>query len=312
MSDEELTSLVEAHVQVLGKQDYEFGVSASAIDLGNSEFVRKRNPGRDQQVWPKSSETRNSDGESDDSAASLHKFWHRAGWLVLLLMFQSTSSIILKHFEMLIKTHPVVIYFLTMLVGAGGNAGSQSTVLVVRRLALAAVGGKSSTDGDPRFSVRKIVGSEVSVGAQLAAVLFIASFARCILFQVRGVECVAICLSMLAIVFTSTVVGAALPLLLQKLRIDPAHAGATIQVVMDISGVLLTCVVSCIVLGLPIGGMNSANATAALATTTAPIQTHTVASIAAADSAPGLGIAHEGISSLSSFGGEVAHASHRP
>lgn len=189
------------------------------------------------------------DGEAD-VVESLNKFWHRAGWLVMLLFCQSTSSVILEHFEILIKTHPVVIYFLTMLVGAGGNAGGQSTVLVVRRLALIAARGMKAE----RISMRQIVGAEVSLGARLALVLFFASFLRCIAFSVLGWECVAICLSMLVIVFTSTLVGAALPVFLSRAGIDPAHAGATIQVVMDISGVTLTCIVSCLVLGLPLRG----------------------------------------------------------
>lgn len=190
----------------------------------------------------------------DTDTESLHKFWHRAGWLILLLMCQSTSSVILEHFELLIRSHPVVIYFLTMLVGAGGNAGSQSTVLVVRQLALAAVGKRKGEAPDDRFLLRNIVASEVSVGARLALVLFLGTFVRCVLFQVRGEECLAICLSMLAIVFVSTVVGAALPLFLNRMRLDPAHAGATIQVIMDISGVTLTCVVSSLILGMPITG----------------------------------------------------------
>merc|ERR1719436_1238029 len=102
--------------------------------------------------------------------------------------------------------------------------------------------------------MRLMVGSEISVGTRLAIVLFCASFLRCFMFGVRGSECLAICLSMLVIVFTSTIAGAALPLLLKRFHIDPAHAGATIQVVMDISGVSLTCVVSCLVLGLPLQG----------------------------------------------------------
>jgi len=230
-------------------------------------------------------------GECEDEVASLHKFWHRAGWLVLLLMCQSTSSVILEHFEVLIKTHPVVIYFLTMLVGAGGNADGQSTVLVVRRLALAAVNGRSHA-GDAGFSVRKIVGSELSVGAQLSLVLCCASFVRCVAFQVRGEECLAICLSMLCIVFTSTLVGAALPLLLRRMNMDPAHAGATIQVVMDISGVTLTCVVSCLVLGLPLSGRAGPRA--------AP------GSAPPAPSGPGISIQRESSHGLNHFGAEVA------
>mmetsp|Transcript_43734 Transcript_43734/g.136796 ORF Transcript_43734/g.136796 Transcript_43734/m.136796 type:complete len:318 (-) Transcript_43734:174-1127(-) len=233
-------------------------------------------------------------GDCEDGAdASLHKFWHRAGWLVLLLMCQSTSSVILEHFEVLIKSHPVVIYFLTMLVGAGGNAGGQSTVLVVRRLALAAVGGRGGhAAGDAGLSMRRIVGSELSVGAQLSVVLCCASFVRCVAFQVRGVECLAICLSMLVIVFTSTLVGAALPLLLRRLNVDPAHAGATIQVVMDISGVTLTCVVSCLVLGLPLSGKPRAVGAGA----------------AEAASGAGAGIQQERSHGLARFGTDVGDA----
>ena len=96
-----------------------------------------------------------------------------------------------------------------MLVGAGGNAGGQSTVLVVRRLALA---GKRNS-----LSFHRIVGSEILVGAKLAIVLFAAAFLRCAIFKairlqgsvqntvnemlstcskVFGAECIAICLSM--------------------------------------------------------------------------------------------------------------------
>lgn len=228
---------------------------AGHIDSDASSEVRHRvGPGHRKlhNSWAPSQEpspeTSTSDPDGEEGADSLHKFWHRAGWLVLLLFCQSTSSVILEHFELLVKTHPVVVYFLTMLVGAGGNAGGQSTVLVVRRLALAAANGR----GRESLSFQRIVGAEVTVGAQLALVLGLACFVRCIVFQVRGEECLAICLSMLAITFSSTLIGAALPLLLGRLKIDPAHAGATIQVVMDISGVTVTCIVSCLCLGVPL------------------------------------------------------------
>ncbi len=52
----------------------------------------------------------------------------RARWLVGLLILQSCSGFILSHNEALLDRHPVIIYFLTMLVGAGGNAGNQASV----------------------------------------------------------------------------------------------------------------------------------------------------------------------------------------
>jgi hypothetical protein len=52
----------------------------------------------------------------------------RAYWLVGLLILQSISGVILSRNETLLADHPVVVYFLTMLVGAGGNAGNQASV----------------------------------------------------------------------------------------------------------------------------------------------------------------------------------------
>ena len=52
----------------------------------------------------------------------------RAYWLVGLLIMQSLSGIILAKNEMLLTNHPVIIYYLTMMVGAGGNAGNQASV----------------------------------------------------------------------------------------------------------------------------------------------------------------------------------------
>mmetsp|Transcript_42679 Transcript_42679/g.77955 ORF Transcript_42679/g.77955 Transcript_42679/m.77955 type:complete len:286 (+) Transcript_42679:146-1003(+) len=56
----------------------------------------------------------------------------RANWLVGLLALQSCSGFILSRNEMLLQDHPVIVYFLTMLVGAGGNAGNQASVRVIR------------------------------------------------------------------------------------------------------------------------------------------------------------------------------------
>lgn len=59
----------------------------------------------------------------------------RLSWLVALLLFQSISSVILGYFEELIERHVVIALFLTMLIGTGGNAGNQSSAIVIRGLA---------------------------------------------------------------------------------------------------------------------------------------------------------------------------------
>eukprot|EP00451_Oxyrrhis_marina_P029846 CAMPEP_0204375972 /NCGR_PEP_ID=MMETSP0469-20131031/49683_1 /ASSEMBLY_ACC=CAM_ASM_000384 /TAXON_ID=2969 /ORGANISM="Oxyrrhis marina" /LENGTH=70 /DNA_ID=CAMNT_0051366751 /DNA_START=57 /DNA_END=269 /DNA_ORIENTATION=+ len=52
----------------------------------------------------------------------------------------------------------------------------------------------------------------------------------------------------MSIVFTSCLVGSIVPLVFLRVGVDPAHAGAAIQVLMDISGVTITCVVCSVIL----------------------------------------------------------------
>ena len=66
-------------------------------------------------------------GNHHDNYNNIRSFlvhlYYRGVWLVGLLIFQSCSSFILASNEQLLQRHPNIVYFLTMLVGAGGNAG---------------------------------------------------------------------------------------------------------------------------------------------------------------------------------------------
>jgi hypothetical protein len=68
----------------------------------------------------------------EDEVVLPETFWamvqDRAGWLVGLLILQSMSSFILARNERLLQEHVIIVRFLTMLVGAGGNAGNQASV----------------------------------------------------------------------------------------------------------------------------------------------------------------------------------------
>lgn len=163
----------------------------------------------------------------------------RAYWLVGLLALQSCSGFILSRNELLLQNHPVIIYFLTMLVGAGGNAGNQASVRVIRGIAL----GTLSPETRARFLSR-----ELRMACALSAILSLAGFLRALLFHTPFPETLAVTLALSIIVFSSICLGAVLPLLLQKVGVDPAHSSTTIQVVMDILGVLLTVFVSTLVL----------------------------------------------------------------
>jgi cation transporter-like permease len=212
----------------------------------------------------------------------------RALWLVGLLILQSCSGIILARNEELLTNHPVskyctrssvavrvvdvasrdrlsaatgfvystlcskmlpsppVIYYLTMLVGAGGNAGNQASVRVIRGLAL----GTLSEQTQSQFLMR-----ELKMAGALSAILSLAGFVRAAAFRTPFADTIAVTAALTLIVFTSVCLGAILPLILKRLRIDPAHSSTTIQVIMDILGVVLAVSRSSLLLDSPLGSL---------------------------------------------------------
>jgi len=156
---------------------------------------------------------------------TLQLFSHRCGWLVGLMLVQSLSAELLESFKVLLRDHPNIIFFLTMLVGAGGNSGAQSAVLAVRQIAL-------------KQNVR--LSSALLMGFKLASILAIVAALRCLLWM-SWIESWTIAIALWIIVVFAVLIGTALPLLLDRFKIDPAHSIATIQVLMDIFGVCITC-----------------------------------------------------------------------
>lgn len=167
----------------------------------------------------------------------------RGRWLLGLLVVQSTSSLVLDAYGGLLRDHIVVTLFLTMLVGAGGNAGNQSAIHVIRGLATGSLNAENSDD------FAKTMLHQGSVGALLASGLALAGFARVLLSTGSVVDSAAISASLFFIVLASVGVGSALPFGLARLGIDPANAGTSVQVAMDILGCGITCVTCSLVLG---------------------------------------------------------------
>mmetsp|Transcript_117873 Transcript_117873/g.176084 ORF Transcript_117873/g.176084 Transcript_117873/m.176084 type:complete len:421 (-) Transcript_117873:6-1268(-) len=163
----------------------------------------------------------------------------RAGWLVGLLVLQSMSSFILARNEAMLQRHLVIIRFLTMLVGAGGNAGNQASVRVIRGLAVGAINDSNTL---------QVLKREALMGVCLSLVLGLAGCLRAAVFLTPMLETIAITSSLLMIVTISIVLGALLPLGMKMIGIDPAHSSTTIQVIMDILGVMITVHVSSFVL----------------------------------------------------------------
>lgn len=94
---------------------------------------------------------------------------------------------------------------------------------------------------DSGASVRRALAQQAWVGLLLGSALSAGGFLRVYITNGDLTNAFAISLSLLTIVMTSVVLGSGLPFALSKLGVDPANAGTSIQVVMDVSGVGITC-----------------------------------------------------------------------
>ncbi|KAG1655330.1 hypothetical protein FOA52_006726 [Chlamydomonas sp. UWO 241] len=197
--------------------------------------------------------------------AALQEAFTRGKWLLGLLFVQSLSSFVLDQYRDLLREHLVVTLFLTMLVGAGGNAGNQSAITVIRALATGSINVSWQ-------SLRNCCLQQAAVALLLGGGMSLGGFLRVYLTNGgNGVSAAAISLSLFVIVMSSVVLGTALPFVLAKLGADPANAGTSIQVVMDILGVAITCFTCHIVLMQLTAGLVTKGGTPQVMLVTGPL-----------------------------------------
>jgi len=154
----------------------------------------------------------------------------RIGWLVGLVFVNVFSGAAMAPFEALIQRMAVLITFMPLIIGSGGNAGSQSATLVIRALALGEI--------RPRDAWR-LLARELRVGLCLGLAMGLAVF---FLGWARGGATVGLvtALAMLAAVSLGCLIGLLLPVGIRALGFDPAAAGAPlITSLADIAGILV-------------------------------------------------------------------------
>mmetsp|Transcript_30022 Transcript_30022/g.60521 ORF Transcript_30022/g.60521 Transcript_30022/m.60521 type:complete len:349 (+) Transcript_30022:88-1134(+) len=168
--------------------------------------------------------------------------FRRSGILVALLLLQSVSSVVLSNYQGLIEQNVFLALFLTMLTGTGGNAGNQSSALVIRGL---------STGEINKSNRWLVILRELMASSAIALVLSGAAFARVLLTHGCNLNAALI---ISATTFVTVVVaiggGTAVPLVLDRMGIDPVHLSSPILATLtDVMGVLLLCIITTAVAG---------------------------------------------------------------
>ena len=163
----------------------------------------------------------------------------RMPWLLLLMISATFTGMIITGFENALQAQVVLTAFIPMLMDTGGNSGSQSSVSVIRSLALREV---EFTD---YFTV---LWKEIRVSAICGGTLAVVNFAKILLVdrmllgnnEVTVSVAAVICITLFLTVVCAKIVGCSLPMLAAKLKFDPAvMASPFITTIVDAISLLI-------------------------------------------------------------------------
>ncbi len=174
---------------------------------------------------------------------SVFDLWKaRIPWLLFLMISATFSSMLLGSFEAALPG--VLILFVPMLMGTGGNSGGQSSVTIIREI----------SNGEVEFAdLLKVLWKEVRVGVFTGLTLGLAAFLKLMLLdnlimQNTAVDIwvsLAVALSLAATVLASKLIGAALPILAKKIGLDPAvMASPFITTIVDALSLIIYFLIS--------------------------------------------------------------------
>jgi magnesium transporter len=176
-------------------------------------------------------------GTSDDELVYEDRSFKVAGfrlpWLLVNLVGLIGAGMLLKYFEVTLKEALVLVFFLPVVMGMGGNVGSQTSTIAVRGLATGRI-------GRGRLELRRFVWQQLKVGAILAVACSMVVAIGALALEENPSYALIVGASLLLVIVLAAVNGACIPLVFQKLGIDPAVAsGPLVTTSNDITGILI-------------------------------------------------------------------------
>lgn len=155
----------------------------------------------------------------------------RVVWLLFLLLSAMVTGKIITNYENAFAAVPLLVAFIPMLMGTGGNCGSQAATLIIRGLAVDEIKTK-----DLLKAVWKEVRVALLVGVMLALIMI-----AVIMFLYKDILlAITISITLIIVVMMAKLLGCTLPILAKKLKMDPAlMASPLITTIVDTCSVLI-------------------------------------------------------------------------
>lgn len=167
--------------------------------------------------------------ESDDTIWVLTRA--RMPWLLVGLIGGIVGSQIISVYEDQIKIHPEMAYFIPLIAAMGGNAGVQSSAIIVQGLA-----NNTLKKGDALLKFFKELSVGLLNGIVCASVIMLYN----IVFSNHMGIAITVSVAMLTVIVVASIMGTFIPLTLHRFKIDPALAtGPFITTMNDITGMFI-------------------------------------------------------------------------
>ena len=171
---------------------------------------------------------------SEDSYFKTSVFKHaknRILWLLLLMLSATFTGAILNHYEAAFATVPILVSFIPMIMGTGGNCGSQSSTLIIRGMAM---------DEIKLKDFFKAIWKELRVALLVGVTLAVVNGIRIIIQYKDFNLAIVLGLTLIGTVCLAKILGCVLPMLAKKLKLDPAiMAAPLITTIVDTCSILI-------------------------------------------------------------------------
>ncbi|MDB5159366.1 MAG: magnesium transporter [Mucilaginibacter sp.] len=163
----------------------------------------------------------------------------RVGWLIILFLSEMLTSTAMQYFNDEIAVVIQLTFFIPLIMSSGGNSGSQASTLIIQAMALGEV-----TISDWWRVMRR----EILSGLMLGAILGLIGFLRIILWStfsnIYGAHPLLIActvgFSLVGIVLWGSLAGSMLPILMKRLKLDPATSSAPfVATLVDVTGLII-------------------------------------------------------------------------
>lgn len=167
----------------------------------------------------------------------------RIVWLLILMLSATLTGAITNHFEAQIAAIPLLVSFMPMLTGTGGNCGSQSSTMIIQGMAMEEIRLKDFF---------KVVFKEFRIAVICSIILASVNFVRVIMFYHDVKMAAVVSITLVGTVILAKLLGSMLPMLAKKLKIDPAIMSAPLlSTLVDSCSTLIYFTIALHVLDFP-------------------------------------------------------------